>query len=53
MADTETFKAHRAWNPTDEQLGQLLQALEHFIHRTVVVGEKVLEVKALIPQRGA
>lgn len=53
VVDAGSAAAHRAWNPTDEQLGQLLQALEHFIHRTVVVGEKVLEVKALIPQRGA
>lgn len=52
VVDAGSAAAHRAWNPTDEHLGQLLQSLEHFIHRTVVVGEKVLEVKALIPQRG-
>lgn len=52
VVDAGSAAAHRAWNPTDEQLGQLLQSLEQFIHRTVVVGEKVLEVKALIPQRG-
>lgn len=51
VVDAGSAAAHRAWNPTDEQLGQLLQSLEHFIHRTVVVGEKVLEVKALIPGR--
>ena len=51
VVDAGNAAAHRAWNPTDEQLGQLLQSLENFIHRTVVVGEKVLEVKALIPGR--
>lgn len=52
VVDAGNAAAHRGWDPTDTDLSQLLKSLEHFIHRTVVDGEKVLEVKALIPQRG-
>lgn len=52
VVDAGSAAAHRAWNPSDADLEQLLQSLEHFIHRTVVTGQKVLDVKAAIPKRG-
>lgn len=52
VIDAGSAAAHRGWNPSDADLEQLLQSLEHFIHRTVVTGQKVLDVKAAIPRRG-
>ncbi len=51
VVDAGSAAAHRGWNPSDDDLAKLLQSLEHFIHRTVVTGKKVLDVKAAIPQR--
>lgn len=53
VADAGNAAAHRAWAPDREKFEHLLVALEQFVHRNVVIGQKALGVKHAIPARQA
>jgi hypothetical protein len=41
--------AHRAWKPDNQEIDQLLAALEVFLQRVFIVGQDVLNIKKNIP----
>lgn len=43
--------AHRGWAPDEEEVGQLIDAMEAFLLRAFIVGNKVLDIKGSIPQK--
>lgn len=51
VADAGSAAAHRGWSPTEDEFDALLSALEHFLERTLVTGQKALAVKANIPPK--
>ncbi|MFC5427951.1 DUF4145 domain-containing protein [Paraburkholderia denitrificans] len=51
VANAGNAAAHRGWSPDETEFRKLLEALEHFIKRTVVSGKSVLEIAARIPPR--
>lgn len=51
VADAGSAAAHRGWSPSEQEFDALLLALEHFLERNLVSGNKALAVKASIPPK--
>lgn len=51
VADAGSAAAHRGWSPSEEEFDALLMALEHFLERNLVSGNRALAVKASIPPK--
>jgi hypothetical protein len=51
VADAGSAAAHRAWSPTAEEFDVLLMALEHFLERNLVAGNKARALASSIPPR--
>lgn len=51
VANAGSAAAHRGWSPDAAEFRKLLDALEHFITRTVISGKAVLEIAERIPAR--
>lgn len=51
VADAGSAAAHRGWSPAEEDFDALLMALEHFLERNLLSGNKALAVRASIPPK--
>lgn len=51
LTDAGNAAAHRGWEPTEEQLSFMLDILEAFVHRIVVVRPAADQMRAAIPAR--
>lgn len=43
--------AHRGWEPTLQEIGQLVSSMEVFLHRAFIVGQAALGIKGNIPAK--
>ena len=50
LTDAGNAAAHRAWEPKPEQLMTLIDAMETFLHRVLVIEREVNAIKEHIPQ---
>lgn len=51
VTDAGNAAAHRAWQPSSTDASQLLTALEIFLQKSFILGNRALEVKNNIPQK--
>jgi len=51
LVEAGNAAAHRGWKPSDDQLTTVMEILEGFIHRSIVLPEKVKELAPAIPKR--
>jgi hypothetical protein len=51
VTDAGNAAAHRGWEPDSQEISQLLSAMEVFLHRAFIVGQKALSIKSSIPAR--
>lgn len=51
VTDAGNAAAHRGWEPDDQEVSQLLSALEVFLQRAFVVGQHALNIKNNIPAK--
>ncbi|MGH7058769.1 MAG: DUF4145 domain-containing protein [Stellaceae bacterium] len=51
LTDAGSAAAHRGWKPTQADINSLMEALEHFLHRTFVLKHELRRVKKNIPPR--
>lgn len=51
LTDAGSASAHRAWLPTPENVATVMSGIESFLHRTMIFGKKISEVKKDIPPR--
>lgn len=51
VTDAGNAAAHRGWEPDSREVSELLSALEVFLHRAFIVGQKALTIKSSIPAR--
>ena len=51
LTDAGSAAAHRGWKPTQDDINSLMDALEHFLHRTFVLKHELRRVKKNIPPR--
>jgi hypothetical protein len=51
LTDAGGAAAHRGWKPTESDINSLMNALEHFLHRTFVLPHELRRVKENIPPR--
>ena len=51
LADAGSAAAHRGWKPAEDDIDDLMGALENFLHRAFVLKHKVRRVKKNIPAR--
>lgn len=51
LTDAGNAAAHRAWNPSQDEIKHLLDVLEAFIKRVLINGKRALAISDAIPQR--
>lgn len=51
VTDAGNAAAHRGWSPEQAEMEQLVMAMEAFLHRTFIVGQNALGIKANIPPK--
>ena len=51
ITDAGSAAAHRGWSPDAKELAQLLYAMEVFLERAFIVGQKALSIRSSIPQK--
>ena len=51
LADAGSAAAHRGWKPPEDDIDDLMDALENFLHRAFVLKHNVRRVKKNIPAR--
>lgn len=51
IADAGNAAAHRGWSPDAKDVAQLLYAIEVFLQRAFIVGQKALSIKKNIPPK--
>jgi hypothetical protein len=51
LTDAGSAAAHRGWKPGQDDINSLMDALEHFLHRTFVLKHELRRVKKNIPPR--
>jgi len=51
LTDAGGAAAHRGWSPSDDELNTILEILEGFIHRALVLPKKVEGMKPNIPSK--
>lgn len=51
LTDAGSAAAHRAWQPTPDEIDVLMDIMEGFLYRTFIVSAQVLTLKARIPER--
>lgn len=51
ITDAGNAAAHRGWSPDESDTTQLLYAMEVFLQRAFIVGQKALSIKASIPPK--
>lgn len=53
VTDAGNAAAHRGWSPDNQEITQLVYAMEVFLQRAFIVGKKALGIKAAIPAKPA
>lgn len=51
VTDAGNAAAHRGWQPAEQQVFQLVQAMEVFLQRAFIVGKQALSIKEKIPPK--
>lgn len=51
LTDAGSASAHRGWRPTTAQLGTIMDGIEAFLHRTLVLKKTVQVLKDQVPPR--
>ncbi len=51
VTDAGNAAAHRGWEPDGQEISPLISAMEAFLHRAFIVGNKALEIKGNIPAK--
>ncbi len=51
VTDAGHAAAHRGWKPSGHEVAQLLYAMEVFLQRAFIIGQKALSIKANIPAK--
>lgn len=51
LTDAGSASAHRAWQPTPENVATVMSGVESFLHRTMVFGKEISKVRKDIPPR--
>jgi hypothetical protein len=51
VTDAGSAAAHRGWEPDNDEILQLVMALEVFLHRAFIVGKDALGIKGKLPLR--
>ena len=51
LTDAGSAATHRGWKPTEDDINFLMDALEHFLHRTFLLKHELRRVKKNIPPR--
>ena len=51
VTDAGNAAAHRGWEPSGHEVAQLLYAMEVFLQRAFIVGQKALSIKSNIPAK--
>lgn len=51
VTDAGNAAAHRGWQPDEQQVFQLVQAMEVFLQRAFIVGKQALSIKEKIPPK--
>lgn len=51
VTDAGNAAAHRGWQPDEQQVSQLVQAMEVFLQRAFIVGKQALSIKEKIPPK--
>jgi Domain of unknown function (DUF4145) len=53
VTDAGNAAAHRGWSPDENEISELLLAMELFLQKAFIVGKKALSIKASIPSKPA
>ncbi|MEM7645014.1 MAG: DUF4145 domain-containing protein [Pseudomonadota bacterium] len=53
LVDIGSAAIHRSWTPNDEDISVMLDALEGFIHRSIILPEGLDDIVKKIPRRGS
>ncbi|WP_157783882.1 DUF4145 domain-containing protein [Sinorhizobium fredii] len=51
VTDAGNAAAHRGWEPSIDEITQLITVMEVFLHRAFIVGQKALGIKKKIPPK--
>jgi hypothetical protein len=51
VTDAGNAAAHRGWEPDGHEISDLISAMEVFLHRAFIVGNKALAIKSNIPAK--
>lgn len=51
LVDAGSAAAHRGWRPTIDEISTMVGVVETFIHRSLVLGERIEKLKASVPAR--
>jgi hypothetical protein len=51
LTDAGSAAAHRGWSPTNTELDTMMEILEGFINRNLVLGNATLKLKGRLPAR--
>ena len=51
LTDAGGAAAHRGWRPEPDQLATILDVVEAFLHRALVLGSAVEKMKASVPRK--
>ena len=51
LVDAGSAAAHRGWRPTADQLRTMVDTVESFLHRSIVLGDGIRKLKASVPTR--
>ena len=51
LVDAGNAAAHRGWKPSFEDLGTMMDVLEQFVHRTLILSHQSQQLKARVPKR--
>lgn len=51
LTDAGSASAHRAWQPTPDNVATVMSGMESFLHRTMVFGKEISKVRKDIPPR--
>lgn len=51
LVDAGNAAAHRGWRPKPQELNTMIDVVESFLHRSFIVGDRIEELRAAVPQK--
>jgi Domain of unknown function (DUF4145) len=51
LVDAGSAAAHRGWRPKSEELNTMVDVVESFLHRSLILGDGIAKLKAAVPAK--